>query len=100
MTRVRFPPDRLFTVTRAGAGGRRSAVALATAGELRYFDQSVVTAIGATVLADVLVGAVVVTGVGTGVGTGAGAAISVVVASTTAEGRLVPAMFNARAVNE
>ena len=96
MTRVRFPPDRLFTVTRAGAGGRRSAVALATAGELRYFDQSVVTAIGATVLADVLVGAVVVTGVGTG----AGVAISVVVASNTAEGRLIPAMFNARAVNE
>ena len=74
-------------MTRAGAGGRRSAVAFATVGELRYFDQSVAIAIG-------------VTGFVTGDGTGAGTAISVVVASTTAEGRLVPAMFNARAVNE
>jgi hypothetical protein len=61
---------------------------------LRYFDQSVVIAIGVTVLGVVLAGIVVATGAG------AGTTISVVVASTTAEGRLVPAIFLARAVNE
>ena len=71
VTRVRLPPDRLCTLTRAGAGGRRRTVALDAVEEFRYFAQSVVAT-----------------------------AISVVVASTDTEGRLVPAMFNARAVNE